>query len=338
MCDVCHERLFAKRDASCPECRGSLTDKKNLFMEKILGELPQTGCKYAGCTYAKADVNRVKRHQDDCCHRLVQCHQCGSEVGLSSLYTHVNEEHDKSGALPSSVGLPYKRLGSTQIWHCDQLSSPPNSAKTLPATTEPCQTSSGKRLSQTTRPPSANVGNKRFSWWGKDKQTTSQDQQQPQNSIAESDKEVSNNAKITSNIRCIPVQLEDMSKTVSFFVNLVLAEGRYLFWVSHDQSKYDETSYEYTVALLTSNKSGSDLSMTPVGDPNEDERISTKSTTRLVKYTGHCSPSDVTVAAMTSELFCLVIPERVVRKSAMNNKDEKIRFELQIDKSRNMIT
>ena len=58
--------------------------------------------------------------------------------------------------------------------------------------------------------------------------------------------------------------------------------------------------------------------------------------TRLVKHTGYCSPSDVTVASMSDDLFCLVVPDKVVRtKAALKGK---FRFEVKIDKARNMIT
>ena len=46
-----------------------------------------------------------------------------------------------------------------------------------------------------------------------------------------------------------------------------------------------------------------------------------------------------------SEMFCLVVPERVIRKSTTGTSDksdrpelEKIRFELRIDRAKNMIT
>ena len=55
--------------------------------------------------------------------------------------------------------------------------------------------------------------------------------------------------------------------------------------------------------------------------------------------------SDVTVDDMTSDMFCLVVPERVIRKSTIGASDkserpelEKIRFELRIDRAKNMIT
>ena len=79
-------RLYKKRQG-CPECRGQLTEKKNLFMEKILGELPKTECKYDGCSFAKVDVNRVKRHQDDCSHRLVNCNKVTEITLTTSCYT-----------------------------------------------------------------------------------------------------------------------------------------------------------------------------------------------------------------------------------------------------------
>ena len=52
---------------------------------------------------------------------------------------------------------------------------------------------------------------------------------------------------------------------------------RYLFWVSHDQSKYDETTFEYTIAVLGNNSSGSHDSQSEQspelsdGGPPQDE-------------------------------------------------------------------
>ena len=86
-----------------------------------------------------------------------------------------------------------------------------------------------------------------------------------------------------------------------------------------------------------------DLFDTPVGDSDvitagSASETSVKVMTRLVKHTGYCSPSDVSVAAMTEDMFCLVVPQKVVAKSALKTKLGKFRFELKIDKSRNMIT
>ena len=106
--------------------------------------------------------------------------------------------------------------------------------------------------------------------------------------------------------------------------------------MSHDQSKHDETSFEYTIALLGSSPVGSDCGgHSDLSEGQDDAEV--KVMTRLVKHTGYCSPSDVSVAAMMDDLFCLVVPERFVRKSALKNKQDKFRFELKIDKSRNMI-
>ena len=35
----------------------------------------QTECKWEGCSFAKVNVDRVMKHQEDCSHRLVKCHE-----------------------------------------------------------------------------------------------------------------------------------------------------------------------------------------------------------------------------------------------------------------------
>ena len=35
----------------------------------------QTECKWEGCSFAKVNVDRVMKHQEDCSHRLVKCHK-----------------------------------------------------------------------------------------------------------------------------------------------------------------------------------------------------------------------------------------------------------------------
>ena len=85
--------------------------------------------------------------------------------------------------------------------------------------TDPCH--------KTTKPPAAS--NKRFSWWAKGN-NSHQGNPEVKQQLTANDKEV-DTASNSSNIRCIPVQLEDMAKVVSFFVNVVLSQAGLYFFV-----------------------------------------------------------------------------------------------------------
>ena len=87
---------------------------------------------------------------------------------------------------------------------------------------------------KTTKPPAAS--NKRFSWWAKGNNSHQGNPEVKQQLSPEaSDKEVGTAASNSSNIRCIPVQLEDMAKVVSFFVNVVLTQAGLQFFCAYHQ-------------------------------------------------------------------------------------------------------
>ena len=80
----------------CPECRGKLTDTRNVAVENILDQLPKIMCKYDGCAYEKSDAQLVKKHEDDCRERQVTCEACQKPISLSKLFAHLDTEHKKS--------------------------------------------------------------------------------------------------------------------------------------------------------------------------------------------------------------------------------------------------
>ena len=86
--------------------------------------------------------------------------------------------------------------------------------------------------------------------------------------------EGSANFKSTS----MPIFEKGKRKMVTFFTNAVLHEGRYLFWISHNQSKYQTRFFEYAITL----RSGK-------------EKDAVGLALRLAKYVGFCQPMDVTV-------------------------------------------
>jgi len=93
LCEECHDALKERKDP-CPVCRGKLTYKRNLTVEKILDKvLTKISCKYEECNYQKADKERVEEHEGDCEHRLLPCHCCENSVPLSKTLDHLTGVH-----------------------------------------------------------------------------------------------------------------------------------------------------------------------------------------------------------------------------------------------------
>jgi len=92
LCEVCHDEL-KQRNQKCPQCRGDFTGKRNLGLEDILELLPKTKCQFEGCTFAKADVEKVAKHEGGCKHRLVKCYVCNKAVPVLGLADHQYTVH-----------------------------------------------------------------------------------------------------------------------------------------------------------------------------------------------------------------------------------------------------
>jgi len=93
LCQTCREPLKAQ-NKPCPECRGKLTDARNVVVENILEQLPKIKCRYDGCAYEKSDAQLVKKHEEDCRERPVTCEACQEPISLSKLFAHLDTEHN----------------------------------------------------------------------------------------------------------------------------------------------------------------------------------------------------------------------------------------------------
>jgi len=92
LCEVCHDKL-KQRNQKCPQCRGEFTGKRDLGLEDILDSIPKTKCRFEGCTFAMADVEKVAKHEGGCKQRLVKCYVCNRAVPVSGLTDHQLSVH-----------------------------------------------------------------------------------------------------------------------------------------------------------------------------------------------------------------------------------------------------
>ena len=104
LCSACREPLKAE-DKPCPECRGKLTDARNVALEKMLEKLPKIKCKYDGCTFERSDVELVRIHEDeDCKEKPVKCELCPESIVLSKLFSHLEINHGKTPCRDTTLG------------------------------------------------------------------------------------------------------------------------------------------------------------------------------------------------------------------------------------------
>ena len=119
---------------------------------------------------------------------------------------------------------------------------------------------------------------------------------------------------------CKPIIKEDGEQRITFFINMVMQEGRYLFWITHNLSKHEDQAYEYTISLFSNKKTRGKFA-------------------RIAKHSGFCTPLDANSKAC---LPCLVIPEDFIKKSVFTIFDSgkvehKVTYEICIDKANNML-
>ena len=76
LCSTCRKDI-KNRGQPCPECRGALTEARNVTFERMLDKLPKNKCKFDGCQFKKAELDIVKKHEVDCPYRLVTVFCCG---------------------------------------------------------------------------------------------------------------------------------------------------------------------------------------------------------------------------------------------------------------------
>jgi len=103
LCEDCHDEL-KQRNQKCPQCRGDFNGKRNLGIESILESIPKTKCKYEGCDFAKADAEKVKKHESGCRHRLVKCYVCGKDTPVSGLVHHQVSVHKAQYEIVRNLG------------------------------------------------------------------------------------------------------------------------------------------------------------------------------------------------------------------------------------------
>jgi len=117
LCEDCHDEL-RRRNQKCPQCRGNFSRKRNLGIENILESIPKTRCQFRGCDFAKADAEKVKKHEDSCKHRLVKCYVCDQDTPVSGLADHQVSVHKSQDGIERTLGriggriqCPPRRIG-----------------------------------------------------------------------------------------------------------------------------------------------------------------------------------------------------------------------------------
>merc|ERR1719259_694263 len=68
LCNTCRKDIKS-RGQPCPECRGALTEARNVTFGRMLDKLPKNKCKFDGCQFKKAELAIVKKHEVDCPYR-----------------------------------------------------------------------------------------------------------------------------------------------------------------------------------------------------------------------------------------------------------------------------
>jgi len=117
LCMACHTKLNDEKQA-CPVCKGKLTDKRNLLVERMLDRLPKAECVFPECSFKRTDPQLVLDHQeDDCCHRKAPCGICGESVAMSSLNDHLTNMHreDEAFTLYESWTFDFRSVGQERI-------------------------------------------------------------------------------------------------------------------------------------------------------------------------------------------------------------------------------
>jgi len=95
VCSTCHTRLKAENKA-CPQCRGQLTNKRNLVVEGILDTLPKKKCKYE-CDFKKTDSELVQEHEEHCLAKPVPCGGCKEKIPMRDISKHIMKNHHPRG-------------------------------------------------------------------------------------------------------------------------------------------------------------------------------------------------------------------------------------------------
>jgi len=124
LCSTCHEKL-TNRMKPCPLCKGHLTNKRHLFLERMLEKLPRTKCVFPECSFKRAEMQAVLDHQEDCIHRKIPCIFCGEGVALSKLNSHLENEYGLEAPTDYYNQKVVWELGWDMIGQTVMLAPPP---------------------------------------------------------------------------------------------------------------------------------------------------------------------------------------------------------------------
>jgi len=152
-------------------------------------------------------------------------------------------------------------------------------------------------------------------------------------------------SKIDDN-NCFPLTVRTDCQKLDFFFCRVRHQGRHLMWVTHAQSKCDTRTFKYTISILDGqskdeeDSDGSDAeedSDDSDADSDDDDEDPNKGYTRLVTYSGFCSPPDVSADEMREKMVCLSVPDELVNE-AVELSDETVEETLLIECRINPVT
>ena len=69
LCYSCWKKLYKGGKGKCPTCRGKLSDKRIIPLEKILEKLEKKKCKFDGCNFERNNPALVADHEENCSHK-----------------------------------------------------------------------------------------------------------------------------------------------------------------------------------------------------------------------------------------------------------------------------
>ena len=127
LCNTCRKPL-KDEGKPCPVCRGKLTDVRMLAVEKMLEKLPQTKCKYNGCTFTRSNAQLVKGHEDEeCRQRPVKCALCEMDIAWSKLSDHLKTNHGRKPFIYDSFGSDMGMITAKRAYWT--LGNPPQGSR-----------------------------------------------------------------------------------------------------------------------------------------------------------------------------------------------------------------
>jgi len=100
---------------------------------------------------------------------------------------------------------------------------------------------------------------------------------------------------------------DDQNSKLHFFLNVCRSKGRYLFWISHGQSKRETKAWRYTIRIFNSSDKKPEFS-----------------------FSGYCPPADSTLAQIAEEMNILNLSTNFVAANFQGEKDNEITLETKI--------